>query len=676
MAVLSGQFLTLSVNERGQIDALYLNGGRNMIARPVGLFRAILRTGDNWEDVAFAEQQTPRISQGADTIVITADQLKTRDGVRDISVTMTIRLQNDRLTFDSEIRNASDSVVNEWIYPCIGTVETLEGGQPDLLFPRCIGERIVHVCDYLKSMDKREALHEISAAYPSPMSMQWMLLEDGDTCLYLSGRDDLFYTGALRAKGSDEGGVTLEMNKFGFVKPGETWVCPSYLLWPYRGSWMEAAREYADWASTWRKPVKPKEWTRRMNGYFLVINKQQFGDEIWPYDTIPWLYDYAAARGFDTLGLFGWYHTGHDNNYPDLDVSPTMGGDGQLKAGIRAIQEKGGHVTLYCQGHLMDVNSDYYKKTGHRLEGKTRWGTPYYEFYDKFCRSDYLHYFSRKAFSTVCPSCPEWHELMAGKADWIHSSGADGILYDQIGGMPPYPCFDESHPHKNGKPSLSHTQGRIALHRRIREQVDSYENFAYMTEHVTDVHSQFLDCLHGIGSQPGPKETGTPAPGIRMMPELFRYTFPETLITIRNPLPYVTRRFANYALTYGFKLEMELRYQTDRDLIEADERPEDREYVTAVSALRRCFEDTLLTGRFLAQEGLTRDMPDTVKSTVFIAENGRKAVVLWNDGNQASKIRLMLAGTNLNAWCCTDGEGTGIPEEIEPDRLMVLYSCE
>ena len=55
MASIKNEWVSLSVNGRGQIDALAMAGGKNVIARPVGLFRAVLHSGDNWEAVAFAD---------------------------------------------------------------------------------------------------------------------------------------------------------------------------------------------------------------------------------------------------------------------------------------------------------------------------------------------------------------------------------------------------------------------------------------------------------------------------------------------------------------------------------------------------------------------------------------------------------------------------------------------
>ena len=701
MAELKNAHIALSVSEEGLLTCLALDG-RNVIARPAPLFRAVLVTGTNHEDVVFQKNQKVQVSQEAGAILVRVKELATRDGVRDIAITMKITLQNADACFTASIENRSESTVSDFYYPCIGAIDTLEGGSPDWLVPIQSGERYNNVAKLLEGMEGREFLHEITICYPGDsypggMSMQWTLLEDGGTCLYYASRDDLFHACTFRASGR-LGGITLEKDTMSFVKPGETWACPAVIVRLYKGSWMEAAKAYAAWATKWRKPVKRADWIRKMNGYFLVINKQQYGDENWSYDTLPKLYELAQAHGCDVLGLFGWYHSGHDNQYPMLEVSPTMGGEEALKENIRKVQEAGGHVTLYYQGHLMDITNDYYKKIGCKLEGKNRWGTPYYEFYPKFDHADSLRFFSRKAFTTVCPSCPEWHDLMVERAKWIHSLGADGVLYDQIGGMTPYPCFDESHPHMQNRPSLSYTQGRLKLHGRIRAEVNTYSGFAYMSEHITDVYSQFLDCLHGLGAQPGAKVSSAKGtcnkyansrpigaddssqfrPAQKearhtMMPELFRYCFPETPVTVRNPNPYIDRRFANYAFLYGFKMEMELRYFTDKEFILNDEDPERRIWVKKVSDLRRRFSAYLLEGFFRAEEGLQNTNPN-VKACVFEAEDGKRAAALWNDTDEAQQIDLTLDGMKLNAWASPDGEGEGIPESMPAESILLLYA--
>ena len=560
MLNLTNGTIRLSLDEQGRLTALenLKTGKGNVIDRPAHLFRTVLKTGEDWEDVAFAKDAELTVRAQGEEAVIEVKSLNTYLGRKDVRMTLTIRLCGEQVRFDAVIDNRSDSTLTDFFYPCVGEIRTLgEAGKPGLLYPNYFGEYHTDICEELKNASSWDSQHVLTVSYPYTLSMQWMTLIDGRQCLYFSGRDDQFYASSLRAVGSEEGGVTLEMDKLSFVEPGETWECPSYILWLYEGIWQQGAAEYRAWANgTWRRKVTPKPWIQNMNGYFLVINKQQFGDEMWPYDTIPELYERAKEHGCDTVGLFGWFHTGHDNMYPDLEVSPTLGGTEKLKAGIKAVQDKGGHVTLYYQGHLIDLGSRFYREVGHRIAGKSIWGTPYYEEYSKYAHSDLLRRYSRKIFATVCPWCGEWHELMAKKADWVRSFGADGILYDQIGGINPTPCFDRSHGHT--KPSLSYTQGRLRLLPAIRQSVDKYEGFAFMSENMTDLYAAHLDCVHGIGSWMGAKADRAsycdgPRPMVIHAPEMYRETFPDDLSTVRNPRPYLEPRMVNYALTYGFR---------------------------------------------------------------------------------------------------------------------------
>ena len=690
MVILQNQNLRFELDDRARVTWLenLTAGTGNLITEPKPLFRAaILRTadalglGENKEDTAFAGEQDITVSVEGDTAVVTVKGLKTAMGEKDAQLRLTARLDGDRIRFGGSITNASDSCIDELIYPCIGAVETLGNGEePDLLRPIQSGDRVGKIVSMLKSFSGRENLHEITETYPGHYSMSWLALTDSVNCLYLASYDPLFHAVSIRAKGDEfgRGGVSLEMDKMCFVKKGETWEIPEFVCKLYRGSWRVFLDEYAAWAKTWRHPVTPADWMKKLNGYFLVINKQQFGNECWRYDTLPELYGYAQAHGFDSLGLFGWYHTGHDNNYPDLEVSPTMGGAEGLKAGIRAVQEQGGHVTLYFQGHLLDMHSPFYRAEGEKWEGKTIWGDPYYAFFPKYCYSDTLRFFSHKAFSTICPSAEPWHAMMADRIDWIAGFGADGALYDQIGGMPPYPCFNEAHHHKNNNPALSYTQGRLKLLPAIRSRAERYPGFAFLSEHITDLYSQFLDCIHGISTSPdGNRGKTVSAPGeyrsVRGwygMPELFRYCFPETMITVRNPLPYMEERMVNYAFLYGFKLEMELRYDTDQRFIRSDAGKEQRIYTKKVADLRRKYEDYLLLGDFRADEGIRSA---NLLAETFVTKDGKTAVALWNDRDEAVVPEVRLEDNlTVTGWATVDGSGEGMPAELGANQIALL----
>lgn len=674
MFTICNENISLTLDAQARVTAFenLKTGKGNIIARPAPIFRAVLKNGENWEDVVFAPKADLEIIAEKELLTVKVNKVNTCMGSQDVLMTLTITLDGEKVRFGAQIDNRSQTMLTDLFYPCIGAIKTLGVGKPGLLYPDLYGEYHTDIIDELANMQTWDGQCELTRPYPYTLSMQWMTLIDGDQCLYMTGHDSVFHASSLRAIGGEEEDVTLEMGKLAFVKPGEVWECPEYVAWLYEGPWQKGADEYRTWAKTWRKPVEPKQWMKDMNGYFLVINRQQFGDIMWPYETIPELYERAKEHGCDTVGLFGWFESGHDNKYPDLEVSESMGGAQLLKDGIKAVQDKGGHVTLYYQGHLIDVGTDFYKNGGSAMEGKSHWGTPYYEEYSKYSESDFLRRYTRKMFVTVCPWCEDWHKLMAERADWVRSFGADGILYDQIGGINPTPCFDESHGHS--KPSLSYTQGRLKLLPAIRSSVDKYDGYSFMTETITDVYSQFIDCIHGIGSKTGAKaERGScckhPHTTVFNFPEMFRHCFPDNISTLRNSRPYLHPRMANYALAYGFRFEVELRYLKDKQFVEDNCHADWKEYAQAVCALRRKHAHLLLHGDYSCDPALTRANPALVHG---VFTNGdEQCVVLWNDTDD--ELPIDLTGREVSCWESPVAEGEGMPASIPANSAIVLF---
>lgn len=684
MYTLESSQLRASFDDKGTLLSLVnLQNGRNVIDSPAAdSFKLVFKQGENWENVAFGHKQLFEVSQQGNRLEWTTQTLRTRDGRAELGVKLVAALEGETLHFDATIDNRTDAWVTDFVYPNVGVIKTLDGnGAPALLWPSQSGERITNVGQYLTNFTSREHEHNghsVWLTYPGTASMQWMALTEGDQTLYLASHDADFHSSELRVRGSgeDQGAITMLINKFPFVKQGEVWDNPPVVLKLYTGDWHHGAQDYIDWAKTWRPYHQKPQWVQDMLGYFLVINKQQYGDEMWPYDTLPELYEHAKAHGCDTVGLFGWYDSGHDNQYPDLKVSETMGGADALRENIKKVQDAGGNVTLYFQGHLLDITTDYYKREGHKLETKSRWGHPYYEHYNKAHESGFLARYTNKLFSLACPCCTPWQDLMKEKADFVASFGPNGVLYDQIGGMPPYPCFDESHPHPKGKPSLSISNGRMALLDGIQKRTKQIgSQFGFFTEHITDLYSAYVDALHGIDSAPAVEgahadvQQNSRVPRLGNYPQLFRYCFPDVVVTVRNPSPYIKPRLANYAFTFGFRYEIEIRYQGDCEVIRTAKKADWRDYAKDVNRLRKAHWDILGSGRYVSNTVLESANPNVLAQAYV--KDAQLAVTLWNDTAQQQPLSLNVPGYRLVSFETLEGACDTLPKEMGAQQVAV-----
>ena len=709
---LENDCLRLALDGSGRIISFAdKRSGVNIIAEPVrDPFMLTLVSDDCMENIVWGGAQSDckaRIDPDACRAEFLFDRLaidngRADAGYADISIKFIVSLDGSYVDFTAEIDNRGDYMISDFEYPRVGKIKSLSkdslskdnlsaasstdssaGGQPDVTAPAAgkpmslfwpeqpgrlyhnIGARLAGAHPH-----RENGSNCMKITYPGTAMMGMCALLDGKCSLFLSLRDPDFIAAELKAEGlpEDGGAVTLVADKnLCFGRGRHT--APPVRIDFYEGDWHRGAAEYAEWMNNYRPQHTRPDWVREMSGYFLVINKQQFGYEMWDYTTLPELYRLASAHGFDTLGLFGWYDTGHDNNYPDLEVSDSMGGEETLKQNIQAVKDSGGHVTLYYQGHLIDLGSDYYKSgEGQRVACKTIWGANYAEYYSKSHKSDFLANYSRKMFAIACPSCPEWRELMCERERWIQSLGASGTLYDQIGGMPPYICFDKSHPHDGGNPARALPGGQTKMLAGL-QKTSKRENpdFALMSEHITDLYSAYLDAVHGISNLPGRVgERGEPT-GVWQFPDVFRYCFPEVPITLRNPNPFIERRAVNYAFVFGFIPELELRYRADREDIRADKYKPQREYAALISAFRKPFAHSLASMRYTDDIGIHKS------SRTLIAKGYRNdadmLILVWNDSPSECKLDITIEGGSIKEILKPDGSSTLI---LPPDSVAIV----
>ena len=508
--------------------------------------------------------------------------------------------------------------------------------------------------------------------------MPWIALDDGKTGVYVGVHDAAARNKRFRfrydpVKGC--GGIASCHPLF--LEPGQTWTMPETVLQKYKGDWHVAAKTYRAWYDTVRKVGDFPKWTKQVNGWLLVILKQQNEEIFWPYGDFDKLADYADKLGLNTIGLFGWTVGGHDHLYPDYDPCVKMGGREALVKGIALLKRRGKRVCIYANGQLQQVGATkFWDEHGRNIalvrgDGKMVIQT-YHKYRDIPCYQ----------FALGCLHAPAWSERLLALAKQAKSFGADGILFDQLGCHSPFPCHGKGHGHAT--PSWSYEAERPGVLAHIAGEMKAIDpEFAVFTEGLHDSIFDSIAVFHGC--QQGTFRTGAAALRTRFTtsnadgnwPEIAHYTFPELVSTVRVPTPIVDRSMANYTVFFGYRHDVELRYGSDRvyvetgrvtndygtvcnppslDLLKTAPQSVQAGYLKAMGAFQVKQGDLLLAGRFVDTDGFTLKSK-TCLAARYVNEKGESGVLVWNVGESPDSVTI---------------EGLGRPSSvIEPEAGTV-----
>ena len=674
-AVLENSAIRIEIDDQARVIGIIdKSRGFNLIGgHPESFWRLNLQRGTSLENMVSSEDQRYHVASDGKVITVEVPSVRMRGQEVPVALTFRITLADDEIHWSAKVVNKSGYTVSEVYLPEIAGLVGLgdAGRKDDLYWPEVMGRKIP---DFKSTLHPhQDALANLSVAvtrlqdpyieltYPSAASMAWTTLNNGRHGLYFAAHDPNALTGAMRAGAHASSGNDLFFSyvKYAFIAPGSSWQSADYVVSPYQGDWHVAADKYRAFLETWRKVRSKPEWVRNTQGMFLVILRQQYGDVMWHYDDLPYLYQQAQKNGLDTVGLFGWTAAGHDNLYPEVHADPEMGGDDGLKAGLSAIDRAGGHSILYLQGALIDPTSKEYPDATAKYAAKNIWGNPYYEFYPKSGESSFLHNFSTKVFSPACPGAPGWADLMEANGRKVMAYNPTGVIYDQIGGMPPYPCF---HTGLDGSPSGIFINGRENLLTALGLNLRSIRPDAgFMAEHITDVFSQYLDIVHCA------RFACAYAP--EAFPELLRYTVPDVIITARHPALRPERSQVNYAFIYGLRFELEIRYRDEIPILRDNIHPEMADYLRQLTQVRARHWNLLGLGRLL-NSGVIASQNPALRYTLF-GDGDQRAVIAWNSGSSAQPAAFMLPGYSVTQVDGIMGMRATDDTPLEPNDVRV-----
>lgn len=548
--------------------------------------------------------------------------------------------------------------------------------------------------------NKSKKAYVFSETYPSKkITMQWGLLQGKDECVYIGCHDEScsYKTMETWCDPAAKEALIKFVHKMTCF-PGEVAEIPPVIIYKYEGDWYEGADIYREWFLENHKVTESPEWMRNNTGWLLAILKQQNDEVIVPYDEIgELLADAADERGLDVIGLFGRGIGGHDRYYPDYSPDPKLGGEKALKEGIAKAKAKGKRVVMYTNGQLLDQDCPWFwPDTGRFISIQRKNGVLEAQTWHKY------HDAPARTHGMACHSCRTWKEMMMRLALQANELGADGILYDQLGCTGSRYCYSPDHGHP--VPAVVYEEDRIENLAWVREEMAKINpEFVIMVEGLIDSQMGVVDMFHG--SSP----VGTiPTIGrflnrfdenkdLQFFYELYRYTFPEAIITLRLPNPAHKIYSLNFGLFYGLRNEMELRYAADRRYVEDGIIPTEADYGNVKGApsvelmktagppeqstpyykqvltFQKKHADMLLNGRFLADRDVKLEHDGRyVMANAYKSKSSEElGILVWNLSDEPVSYNVSYPGYKVKSVCAPDREVTA-GDKIDPQSIHLV----
>ncbi|WP_372936231.1 DUF6259 domain-containing protein, partial [Mariniphaga sediminis] len=617
---------TLNIGRLGNIKIIHNEGKFLEVNSSVNsLWKIILKNKRSGKEYVLTPENNFTVDKINNTIRIVVNRFSVENKILPVNAEFTVSVKDDAFCFSGSLKsNSDDWMLKELDYPNLTGIH-FKNGKAGIYWPRGLGQYFENPAEFESQ----------SLRYPSAAggTMPWLSVNYNNIGMCVGSYDHLKKVKILNLSYEESSNLFEALINAPIYD--KTYLIPDILVKLYSGEWHVASKFYRSWYDKHFEIVDPPEWVKINSGWLLAILKQQNMEVMWPYKEIDKLCDIAEEFNLGTIGLFGWAIGGHDKYYPNYPPDNLMGGRKELEAAIERAHKRGIKIIIYANGKIMDTSTDYYEYNGFQTIVFKENMRPEIQYYHKQKTSTPI------IFAEACTGSAVWRRTMYELGTQAVSLGADGILYDQLGILPPLLCFSENHDHKLGE---ADTKYRLQMIKEISKKMKEVNpDFVVMTEATNDVVIREVDYTHGCG-------VGT-APSVNVFPELFRYTFPELIATQRNPNPMITRTDANYAAIYGLRHEIESRYPGDVEYLLNGTLPtpenyanvnyppsltkmnllskkEAAEYIHTLIEFENSNSDFFRTGKFIDEEGV-EVTGDDIMAKGFLNGN-RIGVVVWN----------------------------------------------
>lgn len=661
---LKNEYLSYSLDEKAFVVSVKnLKSGNEYCVKKGELFRLIYQYEDYYErSVNAAEQKAPSICLNGQTLNVKYDKLTGPDGELDISLSYSFVLSERSLTVTAEVENNSPVCINELQTTAFSGIGALcgDGTQDNLLLPSTLGVNVpdpIHNDLYKfaplvgRKYERPDQIRSyIDVPYPGVGTMQWFSLYNAKESIYVGNHDAKTRILSLHIeRNADEAALRLGVCQFPFIKNGESYVTPPLVYAVLEGDWHSGAKLYRSVMENdfnWNPPIRPK-WAQEFQGWLRVIFRTQSGEFNYHFSDIPRLFDQLKKVGLNTLFILGWPQYGFARMRPNYWIDPKYIED--FKNGVDYVHKNGGKVVMFVSYTVVDKQSDFFlyengdKALLRNFEGDF---VKYSETYSADATYRRIFNLPKDQYCS-CSGSDQWHKKMQESAKYCLSMGADAVLFD-LGATRPLLCFDENHDHSKPNETRSSRAARFADLRRLTKEAG--EDKSIMQEHCIDVFAQHMDVVQPNGFKPR---------DLNRKPEMFRYTFPEIIMTNRESAMDETNLHdnINYSFIYGLAYDLSI----FRCAGAPEDIPRYSEYLSEVLKLRKRYEKYFSYGKFVDEDGFDVSGDSSrVRNKAYLSDDGNLGVAVWNNSDESASL-------------VYKNKKTGITKQVTVERDAVCF---
>jgi hypothetical protein len=532
-----------------------------------------------------------------------------------ITLTATVSLTNDTLTFETSVTNESSLLVSTVEYPCLG----------DLTAPKVNAPLWAHHTFYGDL--KRDDISK-GCTIMSRQSL-FCLIQSTNRGLYVemeNARQPYLLNFVFERHGfgnstSNPSRLEFQTTHYAYVHPHTSAQLVPVVMRCYAGDFHAGLDCYKAWRSTWFKEPHIPNWARDVHSWTMIRMTTPEQDYGLPYTNFVEYGREWAANGVRAVQVVGWNIGGQDADDPSQDTDPGLGTWQQWHDAIARVQSMGVKVILFAKLNWADLTTSWYSNELYKYQCTNPGGKRYEQGGYAYVTPTQLAGIGLHRRAVMDFQDPAYREVAEKEFQKILALGSEGWLWDEI-------CH-HSDALYSWAPDHGYTPpgyvygGDLPLSEQLRALADQVSrDFIFAGEGPEDWLMQYYPV----------SETGLTAVPFN------QYLDTTNSLVLAGVSGFDDRETLNLILMGRYVIQYEPYFYKGH----ITDFPLTLSYGKQIDALRRRYQEYLWDAQFRDTVGASVTADGAFRYSVFDSPTGKRAVVVVNTDNKAISATVAL----------------------------------